>query len=243
MSLSDENRSGEPSRRFARSTRRAIEERTFRIAESRRTRYTDAEKHVERILSELGGGSIRNTFLHEFPFKWWILDFFLHEVRVGIEVDGGYHTGADQKERDARKTTDCEASNITMLRISNDEVLFGDRRALEERIVTIYKTGLSRTGGRFLQPRYTPLTLRPAVREHTPSPLAPGVSPIPEAITWAEAQLLKAHGTFYRQLDTGERRPETPAQKRFVDVCRGDAAARTMDEIAYVKLIRFHGKE
>ncbi len=118
--------------------------RIHRIAVQRQLRHTPAEKEFEGILNDLGGGVLRNKFIREWAFKNWILDFFLYEVRVGIEVDGGYHSTQAQQKRDKDKSDDCEAAGITLLRISNSEV-FGEREALIEKIRIAYREGLRRS--------------------------------------------------------------------------------------------------
>lgn len=118
-----------------------------RIAEQRKLRHTSAEKEFEGILNSIWGGSLKNKFIREWAFKTWILDFYLYEVGVGIEVDGGYHSSEVQQKRDADKTYDCQAAGITLLRVSNSEV-FGDRKALVEKIRTAYEEGLRRSRNR-----------------------------------------------------------------------------------------------
>ena len=74
-----------------------------------------SERALEEILETMAGGQLRGLFCHEFPIKRWILDFYLFEVRVGIEVDGGYHTVELQRDKDEQKTADCEGVGITIL--------------------------------------------------------------------------------------------------------------------------------
>jgi uncharacterized protein YifE (UPF0438 family) len=53
-----------------------------------------------------------------------------------------------------------------------------------------------------------------------------------------EEALLHRHMTFYRSLETGQRRPATEAQEHFARVTHGLAAAETIHELAYVKHMR-----
>src|SRR2546426_10972873 len=50
-----------------------------------------------------------------------------------------------------------------------------------------------------------------------------------------EAALIERHLDFYRSLDTGRRSPTSSAQHHFVAVCRCQAKAATLHEVAYVK--------
>jgi uncharacterized protein YifE (UPF0438 family) len=49
---------------------------------------------------------------------------------------------------------------------------------------------------------------------------------------WA---LIERHINFYVELENGDRTPSTPAQERFVDVCKGKRAPRTEHELAFRK--------
>ncbi len=117
------------------------------IAEKRKLRHTSAEKEFEGILNSIWGGKLKDKFVREWAFKNWILDFYLYEVGVGIEVDGGYHSSEIQQKRDADKAYDCQSAGITLLRVPNSEV-FGDRRALVEKIRSAYEEGLRRSRNR-----------------------------------------------------------------------------------------------
>jgi hypothetical protein len=53
----------------------------------------------------------------------------LPEVRLAIEVDGGYHRSTFQLGWDLFKAAELEAAGLTLLRLTNQEVL-GDRERL-----------------------------------------------------------------------------------------------------------------
>lgn len=118
--------------------------RVHEFAKQRLLQKTAAEREFEKILNTLGGGVLRGKFIREWAFKNWILDFYLYEIRVGIEIDGEYHMSPLQRERDGKKTYDCEAAGITLLRVNNTEV-FGDREALVTKLREAYKEGLYRS--------------------------------------------------------------------------------------------------
>ena len=50
-----------------------------------------------------------------------------------------------------------------------------------------------------------------------------------------EKELLEKYGDFYRDLDSGKRKPSTKSQEHFVLVCQGLAQPLTVHEIAYIK--------
>jgi len=49
----------------------------------------------------------------------------------------------------------------------------------------------------------------------------------------SDRKLLIAHFAFYRALDLGTRSPSSPAQRHFVDVCKGRSKPMTDHEFAY----------
>lgn len=57
----------------------------------------------------------------------------------------------------------------------------------------------------------------------------------PREFTKRDRELLGDHLSFYRELDSGTRAPATPAQRQFVQVCKGGRAPRTPHEQAYIK--------
>lgn len=61
-------------------------------------------------------------------------------------------------------------------------------------------------------------------------------------LTFDEQQLLDKHLSFYEDLETGQRNPETEAQEHFVEVCQGRAKASNDHELAYVKYMRLRAK-
>ena len=113
-------------------------------ARKRKARPTPAERELESILNSLNGGVLRGRFFREWAFAdRWILDFFFHEIRLGIEVDGSVHSVPIQKQRDREKEETCEEWSITLLRVSNREV-FGDRQALVEKLRVAWRTASQR---------------------------------------------------------------------------------------------------
>ena len=61
-------------------------------------------------------------FRRQHPFGHYILDFYNHELKLCIEVDGGYHQSVDQKARDEERDKFIDFNGVTILRFTNDEV-------------------------------------------------------------------------------------------------------------------------
>jgi very-short-patch-repair endonuclease len=114
-----------------------------RKAKRRRKTYTPAERQLEQVLNSVGSGVLRGKFHREWAFGPWIVDYFLWEIRLAIEVDGPSHRSARQRQRDRLKTQDLEKADITVIRISNEEAL-GDQDALVSILRDGYRAALSR---------------------------------------------------------------------------------------------------
>jgi very-short-patch-repair endonuclease len=61
-------------------------------------------------------------FRRQHAIKQFVADFYCHEKRLVIEVDGGYHNDPLQMENDQQRTFELEKLELNVLRFSNDEV-------------------------------------------------------------------------------------------------------------------------
>jgi len=61
-------------------------------------------------------------FRRQHPIATFIADFYLHSLKLVIEIDGGYHLQQFQKEYDDFRDKDMEAFNISVLRLTNHEI-------------------------------------------------------------------------------------------------------------------------
>jgi very-short-patch-repair endonuclease len=72
---------------------------------------------------------IRNKKLNGYKFRrqhalsLYIADFYCHEAKLAIEIDGGYHNTKDMQELDKLRTAVFEDFGITVLRFTNTDVL------------------------------------------------------------------------------------------------------------------------
>jgi very-short-patch-repair endonuclease len=53
----------------------------------------------------------------------FIVDFFCHELKLAIEVDGASHEREEAKDYDNRRQANLETAGIRFLRFTDDEVL------------------------------------------------------------------------------------------------------------------------
>ena len=62
-------------------------------------------------------------FHRQKPIDNYILDFFCHELMLGIEIDGYSHELIEVFEKDTKKTKKMNSLGITVLRFSDYQVL------------------------------------------------------------------------------------------------------------------------
>ena len=93
----------------------------FKRARELRQNQTPAEKLLWKF--------IRNRQLKGFKFRrqhpifHFIADFYCHEARLIIELDGKYHEYKLQKMDDAERTESLRRMRIRVIRFRNEEVL------------------------------------------------------------------------------------------------------------------------
>ena len=91
-------------------------------ARSMRQKATDAEA---KLWNAVRLGQLGVHYRHQHPIgNKYILDFYCHEARLGIEVDGSIHDTADRRELDVVKQKEVlEGHGIRIIRFSNEQVL------------------------------------------------------------------------------------------------------------------------
>ena len=91
---------------------------------------TDAEQLMWKLLRnrQLDGWKFRR----QHPVGKYILDFYCHEAKLGIELDGGQHAEPDQAKYDVERTRSLEAEGFRVLRFWNNEVLKNTNAVLQE---------------------------------------------------------------------------------------------------------------
>ena len=89
-------------------------------AKELRSRMTIAEVRLWNKLRNRQCGNYK--FRRQHPIERFIADFYCHEVRVVIELDGAIHNSAENREYDDNRTAEFEKWDITVIRFSNEEV-------------------------------------------------------------------------------------------------------------------------
>jgi very-short-patch-repair endonuclease len=85
-----------------------------------RNEMTRAEKIVWGLLSS--NKMLGYRFKAQHPIDIFIADFYCHELKLVIEIDGGIHQSKEQKEYDIGREAELERFDISVLRFTNDDV-------------------------------------------------------------------------------------------------------------------------
>jgi len=93
----------------------------FANAKMQRSEMTEAENALWEKLrkNQLGGYKFRR----QHPISDFIADFYCHDLKLVIEVDGEYHDENEQKQYDEGRTFEMEELGITVIRFQNGEIL------------------------------------------------------------------------------------------------------------------------
>lgn len=105
-----------------------LPEAILSFARENRAHATDAEALMWRLLRNRQFGA---KFRRQHPQPPYILDFYCHEHRLAIELDGGQHYTAEGAEADRARSVALQQQGITVLRFSNREVLLETEVVLE----------------------------------------------------------------------------------------------------------------
>lgn len=99
----------------------------FELAEELRARMTQAE---EILWNAIKINEWHIKFRRQHPISNYIADFYCHNVKLVIELDGGYHENREVKIYDEAGENDIKEYGITVLRFKNEEVLHGIEQVL-----------------------------------------------------------------------------------------------------------------
>lgn len=93
----------------------------FEFANILKKEMTEAEKV---LWEELRNRRLNNLkFRRQHPTGQFILDFYCHDLKLAVEVDGIIHKLEDVMERDSGRTYMLTEWDITVMRFTNEEVL------------------------------------------------------------------------------------------------------------------------
>jgi very-short-patch-repair endonuclease len=91
---------------------------TFRTAKILRDNMTKYEKLLWEKLKQKQICGLR--FRRQHPIVFFIVDFYCHDARLVIEIDGDIHS--QQREYDDGRSAEIEKFSIKVIRFSNSEI-------------------------------------------------------------------------------------------------------------------------
>ena|SRR5690554_1903588 len=93
----------------------------FDMARILRKNMTTAEA---KLWDNLKGNKLRGLkFRPQHPILIFIVDFYCHQLKLVIEVDGGYHEKEEQKALDIERSDLLKELEIHIIRYTNSEIL------------------------------------------------------------------------------------------------------------------------
>ena len=66
----------------------------------------------------------KTKFRRQHPVNIFIVDFYCHEYKLAVEIDGEIHLNKEANEYDSNRTNDLNKFGIKVLRFSNDQIIF-----------------------------------------------------------------------------------------------------------------------
>ena len=96
-----------------------------------RKNQTEAEDLLWQLLRNKKFNNLK--FRRQHPLTaGFILDFYCAEIKLGIELDGGYHNETEQKEYDEERTKIVNEYGINIIRFKNEDILLDIENVLKK---------------------------------------------------------------------------------------------------------------
>jgi len=93
----------------------------FRLAMNMRKNPTEAEKVLWKQLKKLRKEGY--IFRRQHPVDIFIADFYCHNLKLIIEVDGEIHFNSVAQEHDDGRTGELERFGIKIIRFTNEQII------------------------------------------------------------------------------------------------------------------------
>lgn len=81
---------------------------------------TQAEQVLWELLRRKNLGV---SFKRQYVISQYIADFVCLQCKLVVEIDGGYHLDAEQKQEDEQRTAALNSMGFTVIRFANEEVM------------------------------------------------------------------------------------------------------------------------
>ncbi|MCQ0112049.1 endonuclease domain-containing protein [Zhouia sp. CL16] len=94
---------------------------SFSKAKLLRERMTKAENMLWDVLRDKKFMGYK--FRRQHPIQNYIVDFYCHELKMVIEVDGDYHNSKEQKCLDKEREEEIVFQGLRIIRFTNQQVI------------------------------------------------------------------------------------------------------------------------
>jgi very-short-patch-repair endonuclease len=108
---------------------------SFDKAKLLRNNMTEAEKILWEKLKNRN--IFKARFRRQHPIGIFIVDFYCHEFKLAIELDGEIHLNKEVREYDDGRSHDIEKWGIKILRFTNNEVFTDLETVIDQILKTI----------------------------------------------------------------------------------------------------------
>ena len=105
----------------------------FEFARQLRAKETAAETLLWQRISKKQLANFR--FRRQHPILYFIADFYCHEAKLIVEIDGGVHLLPEQFQYDRARDNELRFHGLNIVRFSNEEV-FNNIDNVVERILS-----------------------------------------------------------------------------------------------------------
>ena len=123
-------------------------------AKALRKRMTCCEKILWQVLRK---NKVRGCyFRRQHPISKFIVDFYCHELRLAVEIDGSYHALEQQQEHDSNRSAELENLGIKVIRFTNQAVIENIRKVERQMDEEVRKSGRAGSPGRSPPPQPSP---------------------------------------------------------------------------------------
>jgi cyclase len=106
------------------------DEFTFHKSKEFRSEMTEAEKMLWNELKNRKLGGLK--FRRQHPLHFYIADFYCHEKRLAIEVDGEIHRKKEVRSHDENRSAELDRLGVTIVRFTNKDVLNNMKKVLDK---------------------------------------------------------------------------------------------------------------
>lgn len=84
------------------------------------------------LWKELRNFKLGLKFRRQHPVGRFIVDFYCHQAKLVIEIDGGIHQQEIQKERDENRTYELEKLGLKVIRFDNQNIKLNISEVIKE---------------------------------------------------------------------------------------------------------------